>query len=586
MAMEENKLFYYFGDDEAYFRTLIGEFKRHTRLSIKFERVFESEEKKIQSLFLKIIANKPLCVFIDFSKLSQDYLHLARILSRTPLENKPVTIGLVDYLSPPEILLESIATGVNLTHIKSAESFDVVFDVAKLVSPGDADEHGFATATLKEEWEGGIPVKVGYVHSEGLHFETDHQIQKGDRIRLNHHWSHKKIVPSKELFVQEISTMNLFYHFKYAVDAEFLFLDEFLPPEGLDSEAIETKKRERDELIVYHRKQLSRWIDDNLSSSLEKKAKVLVVDSKFHFYEDQQRTDKHSYTIRCVPYLEDVGVSIDRMMPQVIAFALDNEEEGNPKNTNEELVQLVEAVKVKMKENNPFIVIFNSKATSSELQESFNYSHLMATENDLCADVLVKMATIFEKKLLESQEKQKAKSKSEQKIFLRKTNLASISEILVPIRVVKLSETDMIFQTEHPLKIGMNLHLTKPVDMFINVQPTKTQGKVPEFLGLIHCLGEAQKKELRKYINSVFFREHDAKVTAEAEGFKKLNEDKLRQKEEAIKKAKEEAEAKAKAEAEEKEKARLEAEAKKAEALKEKEKLAEAAAKASEESKA
>jgi len=182
-------LFYYFGDDEAYFRTLKGEFAKHTRLQIEFTRLYESDEKKIQSFFIKLFKDKPACIFIDFSKQTQDYLHLARIISRTLTDNKIVTVGLVDYLSPPEVLMESIATGVQLTHIKSPECFDVVYDVTRLIAPKESAPHGFANATLKEDWEAGIPVKIGYIHNEGLHFETDYKLQKGDRIRVNHHWT-------------------------------------------------------------------------------------------------------------------------------------------------------------------------------------------------------------------------------------------------------------------------------------------------------------------------------------------------------------------------------------------------------------
>lgn len=535
--MSSNMLFYYFGDDEAYFRTLAGEFRKHTRLVLDFKRIYESDEKKIQSLFLRISRQKAACVFIDFSKQTQDYLHLARIVSRTTFEHKLVTVGLVDYLSPPEVLMESIATGVNLTHIKSAESYDVIFDVTRLVAPNEMGEHGFATASLKEDWEAGIPVKVGYVHEAGLHIETDHKIQKGDRIRMNHHWTEKKIVPSREFFVQEIATSNLFYHFKYAVDVEFLFIDEFLPPEGMEIERIEEKKKEREELIIYQQKQLSRWIDDNVSRSLEKKAKVLVIDREFHFYEDQPRTDKHAYTVRCVPFLEDVGEELDRMIPQVIAFSMEKEDATNIKNDNECLVKLLNAVKVKMQDVKPFVVVFNCKAGSKEMQESLQYAHIMTTDAELTVPVLMRMADILEKKLGDTPVMKKPKIKVSPKVFLKKTNAASIAEILIPIKVIKISETDMIIQTEAPLPIGMNLHLTNPVDMFINLQPTKAQGKTPEYHGLIHCLGEAQKKELRRYVNSVFFRDHDAKHEAETDEFKKLNEVKLLEKQEAAKQA-------------------------------------------------
>lgn len=539
-----NTLFYYFGDDEAYFRTLVGEFRTHTRMQIDFKRVFESDEKKIQSLFIKINRDKPACVFIDFSKHSQDYLHLARIIARTPMDKSVVTIGLVDYLSPPEVLMESIATGVHITHIKSPECYDVVFDVTKLVAPNEIGEHGFANASLKEEWEAGIPLKVGYVHSDGLHLETDHKLSKGDRIRMNHAWTEKRMVPSKHFFVQNISTKNLFYHFKYALDVEFLFIDEFLPPEGMEEDKINEKKQEREDLIVYHRKQLKKWIDDNVSRSLEKKAKVLVVDRDFHFYENQERTDKHPYTVRCLPYLADIGAELDRLEPQVIAFALDKEDVTEPKNTNEQLHKLMNAVKNKIQDTSPFIIVFNSKLSSKEMQDQLSYAHIMATESDLSVDILIRMADIFDKKMAKLAENDKPTPKNEQKVFLKKTNASSIAEILIPVNVVKLSETDMILTSEVPLQIGMNLHLTQPVDMFVNIQPTKNQGKNPEYHGLIHCLGESEKKELRRYVNSIFFRDHDAQVNAETEEFKKLNDAKLLEKQEALKKVLEEAESK------------------------------------------
>lgn len=546
--MASNFVFYYFGDDEAYYRTLVGEFGKNTRMIIDFRKEFESDEKKIQSFFIKIFRERPTCIFIDFSKNTQDYLHLARIISRIQTDNKLVTVGLVDYLSPPEVMGESIATGVTLTHIKSAETYDVIFDVARLVAPQEIGEHGFAKATLKDEYEAGVPAKIGYINNDGLHIETDHHLQKGDRVRINHHWTTNRIVPSREVFVQEVSTKNLFYHFKYAVDLEFLFVDEFLPPEGMDLAVIDEKKAEREELIRYYRKQLSRWITDNETRSFEKKAKVLVVDRQFHFYDNQPRTDRHAYTIRCVPYLTDVGVELDRLEPQVIAFALEPDTEPENKNTNERLVQLMRVLKGKYQENAPFVVVFNCKTPSKEFQDTFLYPHVMTTDAELSVDVLVKMAEIFDKKI--SKNIMPSAKDSKVKVFLKKSNAASLTEIIIPITVVKLSESDMIFQCEREIPIGTNLHLRKPVDMYVHVQPTKNQGKVPEYHGLIHCLGEEAKQELRKFVNSVFFREHDEKKEAEVTEFNKLNEKKLQEKQEILKKQLEAQEAKAKEEAE------------------------------------
>ena len=89
--------------------------------------------------------------------------------------------------------------------------------------------------------------------------------------------------------------------------------------------------------------------------------------------------------------------------------------------------------------------------------------------------------------------------KEEDKVFIKKTNIASNAEILINISITKLSETDLFFETDAQVKEGMNLHLTKPVNMYVHVIPVPAAGpaKVPEYYGLIHALGEEEKKEER-----------------------------------------------------------------------------------------
>jgi len=525
-----NLLFYYFGDDEAYFKTLQSEFKRHTRLAIDFKKIYESDESKIQSLFIKIFKNHPACVFLDFSKNTQDYLHLARLISRTPLEHKIVMVGLVDYLSPPELMIESNSTGVNLTHIKSAETYDVIFDVARLISPQEMSEHGFAMAQLKNEnLEVGIPCKVGYIHESGIHIETDHPLKKGDRHRINHFWLNRKLIPSKEVVVSATSQSNLFYQFKQSADLDFQFMDEFIPAEGMDGQTIKEKNDERTENIRHAKKQLEKWIVDNETRSESKKAKVLIVDRDFHFFQNQARTDKHPYVIRCIPFFNDLEEELNRLRPQVIAFSMDKDG-PTARNSLQMLSKLSELLKTKFKDLHTFLIVFNTKTPSKQLQDDLQFPQSMASDAEVSVDVLVRMADVFEKKLA----KLKVIGEPEGgKVFLKKSNSSSLCEILLSINVKKMSETDLIFTSDHNFPIGTNLHLSSPVDMYINVQPTKNNG---EFHGLIHCLGEVQKKDLRRYVNSVFFRDHDAQIQAEGDEFKKLNEAKLIEKNEAIKK--------------------------------------------------
>ncbi len=522
--------FYYFGDDEAYFRALQGEFAKHSQLSINFKRFFEQDEKKIQSLFMKFAQTQPSCVFIDFSKLPQDYMHLARLITRTPFDHQFVTVGLIDYLSPFEVLQESIITGVNLTHIKSAEIYNVVFSVTKLLSPDSIKSHGFATANLSEELKAGIPVKVGYVHHEGIHFETDWPLKKDELINFNHYWTNKRIVPSTQLKVQEVSTKDLFYHFNYGVDANFLFVDELKLPEGLEESLIKEKKFEREDLIEHHKRQLKKWIENFENDSLEKKAKILVVDRDFHFFNDQGRTDKYDYTIRCIPFFNDISIELDRLGPQVIAFNMEKAEAPDAKNNPETLSRLIRALKSKYQEEEKFVIVFNCPTPSKELQKQFQYPHIMTSVEELAVDILLRIADVYDKKLSEVTSKQQVGQKKQKKIFIKKTNPASLGEVNISIKVNKLSETDMFLTSDAPLENGLNLHVTHPVPMYIHVVPLKSSGKVPEYHGLIHAIGEADKMKLRQFVNSIFFKDHDAKITEETEEFKKLNEEKLKEK--------------------------------------------------------
>jgi hypothetical protein len=140
------------------------------------------------------------------------------------------------------------------------------------------------------------------------------------------------------------------------------------------------------------------------------------------------------------------------------------------------------------------------------------------------------MADIFNKK------RQRAEVPTDQeptyKLFLKKTHSSSIAEIAFDIKVKEISEIDIHFTSSVPIATGANIHFRQPVDFFVYVHPIESKGKEQEYFGLIHCLGETDKQELRRFVNSIFFRDHDAMVLADTEGFKKLNEKKAREKEE------------------------------------------------------
>ncbi len=188
------------------------------------------------------------------------------------------------------------------------------------------------------------------------------------------------------------------------------------------------------------------------------------------------------------------------------------------------------------------VIVFNSPLNSLQLQEMFHCTNFMANDGELNPGLVIKMADVLHKKSAKNGE-----STAElQRLYLKKNNSSSVVELLKTVTLRNISETDLIIQSDYPFQPGTNLHFKKPVEMFVNVVPVaKPSGKFPEFYGIIHCIGENEKKELRRYVNAIFFRDHDAQVSAESLEFKNLNELKLKEKLNALRKLKEAEEAKA-----------------------------------------
>jgi len=550
MAADGKKVLY-LGDDTAYFKVLAVEFQR-LYPELKLEQIAEHTPERIQGLILKVLALKPSLVFIDYSKFTDDYVHLARLLVRTNTLHPYPIMGLHDYLSPADQVKESFLSGVTVNHIKSAETFDVVFDAVSLIRPGGAKEHGYATAKIAKELVAGHLCKVGFIASEFLHFETNLELTKGEELRVKHHWAQKKLIPSTLLKVQSSSQSLLFYHFKYATDAQFAWVDPVIKTDGDDPQRIKELEGERDHALNKARKALVAWLDDNSERSQQKTVRVLVIDRDMTFYQNLGRTDKYGYAIRCQPFLKDIPMEIDGQRPQVIALALDVPKEGEKLegalNDMSALQTIIGFIKQKLAKDPPFIVVFNSTATSKEMQASFSYPQILAYEGPVGPEIMLKMASIFEKKLKDAVTSQMAQLPTP-RVFIKKSQPMSIAEIEEVIMLSQISETDLVFTCNRALPVGTVLRVEDPFLGYITVAEHPQLGKAPAYYALINGIGETEKKSLRRFVNGIFFKDHDAAKLAELENFQNLNKGKW-QEQLNQQKAQLEAEEKAKADEE------------------------------------
>lgn len=523
---QEGKKILYLGEDTTYFKVLGAEFQR-LYPGVNFKQFSESTPESIQALNLKVFTLQPALVFVDFSKHSDDYIHLARTLVRTNRLNKVSVVGLHDYLSPLEQIKEAFLAGVELNHIKGAEIFDVVFGAINLVTPGEAKEHGFATAQLSEEFTASHLAKVGFIHTKGLHFETTVEFSQGEELRIRHHWLNKKMIPSSLVKVKKSSTSLLFYC-KRAIDVDFAWVDPVIRAEGDDEARVNEMNTERDHLVTKAKKALQTWLDDNTERSQKKSVRVLIVDRKMVFYQYRERIDKYGYSIRCQPFMADMSSEIDSQRPQVIAFALDSKPEDgsaipDPANDLGALQKLTQMLRQKFSDLNPFIVVFNSPATSQELKSSLKYEQIISQGVEISPEILLKMANVFDKKLSAVTEPIKDPNADQKQVFIKKTAPMSIAEIDDVLKLVQISESDAVFECNRSLPPGTTLRLETPFKGYLTVVNHPQLSKAPAYYALVNGISEIEKKDLRRYVNTIFFKDLDATKLGELESFQSLN---------------------------------------------------------------
>jgi hypothetical protein len=234
--------------------------------------------------------------------------------------------------------------------------------------------------------------------------------------------------------------------------------------------------------------------------------------------------------------------------------------------------KLTQILTKKLTKLTPYIIVFNAgPVTSKEMQSSMGYSQLIAMDGELTTEVVLKMASMVDKKIQD--EAAEEMGDPELRVYLRKSNPLSIAEIDDVINLVQVSESDLVFTCKRQLKEGTSFRLESPFKGYITVANHPQLGKPPAYYALINCIGELEKKSLRRFVNSVFFKDHDAAKLAELENFQNLNQAKWQ---EMLNKQK------AKLEEEEKQKQEQEEELKRAQEAKEQQLAAPEASEATE----
>jgi hypothetical protein len=140
---------------------------------------------------------------------------------------------------------------------------------------------------------------------------------------------------------------------------------------------------------------------------------------------------------------------------------------------------------------------------------------------------------------------------STESYYVSKKNPLSFVSTSYPIELESVSESEVTILSDLELE-QKTYRLRTPCEYSVSIVPhpdgkmKNDVGGKSQYRGLIHTVGEAEKKMIRKYVNEIFFQPLSEEREKEKEAFKDLNQkvqteiEKKKAEEEAMKKAAEE----------------------------------------------
>lgn len=337
-------------------------------------------------------------------------------------------------------------------------------------------------------------------------------------------------------------------------------------------------------------KKFNAWIDDNTDRSMPKETKILIVDPVMELLKDnQKRLDSFPYTIRLQTVLSEGLDEIEKTLPNILALHFydsrpvalldakktqmdlleyEKEREELINSLEDEAIAVLGRVFKKissLSDYSPIVTIFGCDSyTSKAFQESFKYPLIITHKHSFNLDMVIEMAELFERrqkekfmrnteaKILELRKQDPQKNGRltvsdfiEKRFYISKSSDLSFASYSRPVTLETLTESELTLICEEELTPGV-YRLEKPVSISLTLvaapdgKPFESSGgALKRYRALIHCAGEEEKKELRRYVNEVFSAPKKEQELKAKEAFKVLNSQVEAKREQDQKKAQE-----------------------------------------------
>lgn len=576
MAATGKKLAYYIGRDMGYAKTLRDRFKKYTYIDdLEFIPYCKFDPAEYQKIFCELIENDARIIYLDFTSNSDEFITLANLIKR---DFHFASSALVVLIDDNKLLPKARLTTADFVHLKNGEHYDVAYDPIAIAFPKIVQKLEFAQAKFQQAARLREDVLISYLTPTGCYIETNISLSEGEVIELEHNIP-KAILPSSTAIVKGVKTKELVYDYQYGYELAFQVMNE--PQFTLEEEESENfedikveKFNEYNELLIRQKKKLKEWVIDQASfSSSNFKIRILIFDEFLSLFKHgEENSKKYPFSVRFQSCLDGSLKDIDRFRPEIIAMQFDplqveEEEEGaaateddSPAHHDDDddevqssLEKLTEIIRyVKSTEGyRPYIVVCNTtNYDSAVLQNTFKYPFILVNKETVHYAFLKSISELLKKKredkidnaikqkviqLRKSDPKKYARLREsdlrEVKYFVDKRKEIGNAFIWVPIKIFEMTESEVSFVSEREHLIGSRCAIDFPMTLHVTLVPK--EAKRPEgigstwtvYHGLLGCIHEIQKQELRQFVNKIFFSDLDAKKAAEAEEYKRIQEE-------------------------------------------------------------
>jgi hypothetical protein len=587
-AKKNKNIIVYCGKDKGYYQTLVQRYQS-TYGHLDFTLYNLVQETDYLPMLSKLIELDPVIVYIDFSSNTKSSLKLSRQLNRLSTFTKVPVIGLVDDTSNLKECWASGVnlTHVKCGEIHDVLYHPMILGLPEKVKKPTFARGKFKKPVEVDLIN---DFRIGYITPTYIHAEGDFPQKKGDVLELKTSLPNDLIPSKKFIVNDVTNNDLYYdFEYAYNLGITFVDEPEFDDGELDKAMALEDPKAKQNMInqielakktrIEDHKNQIrickkkhKAWVVDKLTFSKPKKTKVLIVDKEMAFLKTVKGTlDQYPYTIRLQTILTEDIRSLRKVFPHIIAMNFISksflETMENPNLTEIEREALQEEFKVRETNSlnqvgrlikrikatdsyTPFVIIFNcSNYSSKALQDTYEYPLVMCHDGPMDLDFILKMAELFERKQEEKYEK-KVEEKilalrkedpmkygrltkadfEEQRYYVSKSDNLSFVSSRQRIEIRSISESDLTFSCEEEL--GQSTYrLEDPIRCSVTIVPVDGKisvkdGGVNVYRGLIHSLGELDKKELRRYVNDTFFTDINEKRSKELEDFQQLNKQK------------------------------------------------------------